>query len=596
MTEHRDDGKKISPWAYILIGLAGIGMLAIGVPMYFSGGRGQADAAEVNGQRISQYQLNNAASQLSQNLNTAVTPELRKNALEQLIGQLLLQQHAMQSGYELSNHSLEQMLRQRFPTVKDYEAALSNMHTTAKSFEAGIRAQQTQQNYYQMLSISADASRLPVDTLLSQMAQQRDVEIVSLPLAPFAAKVSVDDAALAAYFDSHQADYRTPEQVDIQYVLLDAGKLQNTAGITPEELAAHSLRAGKYIIFDKPEEAEKTAAAIQNGSLSFDSAAKEVDAGKIAGQTGRLDKHAKGKGVSKEADDALFAIGSIGGVSPLFDTEYGKMLIQLDAEEAAGDAIKQQILAERNAESYTKLANSLFDAAQNGAPISQIGQEAHIEPIALTGLTAGTQAPAWLQNQQLQNQLFGKNAAEVNKTALPVEIDANRSLFFVVTKREAPRQQMLDEVRPAVEKAYRAAEAMHGQQALAQQVQDGWKAGKEADAAAIAAAGGSISRYQGISQIIKPEASGLPAGLYMPVLEQTEKTAILNGEDGGLAVSRITAVRAGKASDVPEDMAKIIEQQQRYAASQQMLAGIEAYLRSKADISINQAVLEAEAQ
>lgn len=604
----QNDGKKINPWAYVLIGAAGLGMLFIGVPFFGGHGGGSQTAATVNGKDISTYQFNNAVNALRAQLGTSQNDNnaIRQTALQQLISQTVLSQHALQSGYEYSDKSLETYLHQQFPSAKDYENMLKNLNINAQSYENGIRNSETQQNYYEMLIAHSVPETVATEALFAQLAQTRDMELIRLPLAQAESGIQIDDNAIQNYYDAHQANYQTQQTVDIQYIILSADNLADTSEVSAEALAQarakeqeNSQRDGHYIIFDQATDAEQAATALKDGSKTFEQISADIQSGKIAGQAGVLDKHAKGKGVSEQADDALFALAKTGDVSPVFTTEYGKMMVQLGeidnpAETLSDEQLKAKIAQEQAGEHYTQLANHLFDVAQNGDDITQLAKQAKLTVQTLDNITANTVTPEWLKNPQLQSQLFGEHPSAVDKLGTPIEIDHTHSLFFTVSKRELPQTQPLSQVREQVIADLRRSEAQTKLEKTADNIKTLWEKGEDITAV-IQDNAGKQTTLQNLSQLQPASThSEISPELLTQLLSQDTQTAIHAAQNGDIVISRLLATHAGQLDTIHPEMRTIVQAQLNDSNAQNIMKGIVNYLREQAKIEVNNAVVNSD--
>ena len=107
-----------------------------------------------------------------------------------------------------------------------------------------------------------------------------------IPANQFMARVKIDDAKLKDYYDSHLADFRTPERVRAEYVVLSADNLAKQEPVTEEELKkAYEARASAFrveeqrrashILVKTKEEADKIVAELKKNPGAFAELAKK---------------------------------------------------------------------------------------------------------------------------------------------------------------------------------------------------------------------------------------------------------------------------------------------------------------------------------
>src|SRR5699024_9977207 len=99
---------------------------------------------------------------------------------------------------------------------------------------SGISAEQLRDNVRQDLSrqlllnaLIGSSFTLEAEAgLLDRLSrQQRDVEWVQLPTAALVEEVSLNEQEIADYYEQHAEQFKRPEQVKIDYILLDGSQV-----------------------------------------------------------------------------------------------------------------------------------------------------------------------------------------------------------------------------------------------------------------------------------------------------------------------------------------------------------------------------------
>ena len=595
----QESPKKIPKLAYALIAAAGLGMLFLDNP--FSQNQHVDNAvADVNGQEISRHQVDRMFSDLRARANPDIADStLRQNALDALISQVLLRQHALGSGYQLSDQALYQYIKGEFGDEATYQQMLDSNRITAQAYQEGLRQSQSVENYYRILSAAATAPEAN-QALLAQLSLARDVHGIRIPLAPFAAQIAVDEAALAQYFQEHQGEYLSQPWVNISYLLLNPAALADPSQITAEQLAAaraqraeNVVRGGQYLIFDHAADAEQAAADIRAGNRSFADVSAAISQGEIAGQAGDLNPNAKGKGISKEVDEALFAIDTIGGVSPVFNTEYGAMLVQLGSIEGAENlddaALRQEIAREQSQEQFSDIANRLFDAAQSGTPLADLAHQAGLSVAHLEGVNPSSRQAEWLSHAQVQEALFGGKALAAKAPVQAIDL-GNASLFMVVDERGEAAPQPLENVREQVVQDYQNEKAKADQQAAAKAIEEALANASAELGELIAQAQGEEGHYSQLSYLSAPEAELDPI-MYSFLMEQNTPLASHELPDQSIVVARIKAVYPLPEDKADAQLREMLGQQERIAQIRAMQEGLDQWLRAQSKIRVDNAAL-----
>lgn len=583
--------KKVSIWAYVLIGAAGLGILMFDVPTLWQPG-GQA-VAKVGEREITLAQLNEATSTWQSRLPDMPAKTLQDQALHQLIQQALLEEHALGSGFSYPDEFLHKQIEAEFATNEAYQSWLRERGISAMSFQESLRKNGTITSYYQTLFAAAPNDDALATAQLNDMAQTQDYTAVRLPLAPAAAGIAIDDAAVKAWYDAHPEAFMTPEEVSVRFIVLDRARLADAQEISAEALAAqqrqNERRAGQYLIFDDRSAADAALAALNAGEKTFADLAAEIQSGAIGGEAGDLPLQQHGKGVDPVADDALFALEKTGDVSPVLTSEnFNAMILTLtERQESSGDDARAQ-LAQNAAEArYSELAAKAFDAALAEKPLSQIA-EIIGEPIETADNLTAQSALDWLANAKIQLTLFGEHGLDVGKIAEPVELDAGRSIFYEITARKAPELRPFADVQNDAQSAWRMFEAGKMLDERSAEIAQAWRDGGDVDAL-IAQYGGERQPYRGINPLMPSE--GVSPEVAAELMRQNEAVTTAVAENGDRLITHLDAVHPGDASQLPEEMQQLLRQQQQASSRQETENAMAQWLEQNGDVKIYEARL-----
>ena len=566
--------KKTNRVTYLLVVVAGIGMLFIGVP--FFNHSGEINVATVNGQDIPQRLYSDTYRDLQQQQPNLSESELSQRAVRTLIERSLLEQHALDSRYRLSDSALYRIIKQQFGDNEKYSQFLSDNHISATAYQNSVRQEQSISAYYRAL-MAGDGNNNPLQQhYLQSQAQERGYTLYTIPRAPIAAAVNVEDAALEKHYQAHGERFSTPENVTIDYTIYDIA-----------DMPVSGRRSGRYIIIDDAKAAEDAASAIKNGEKTFADYWQAIGDKTLAGETGELALAAKGKGVDPKLDEALFALEKSGDVSPVIDTDFGKILLELGTVEAVDSSDKETVRRLARAEheaAYTERANQAFDSAQSGNGLAAVLGITGGKSETLTNITADSDAAPWLHNQAVQAQLFGEKALSDNKLATPVEIAPQVTLFFTVTQREKPQPRPFADVRAQVEADYRNEQANTTLRERGEALKTALAAGK---------AEALIAEYQVQSETVAPTnrfAAKNP--LVLDLFNRSERLTILDAPDGNLLVARLDSVAEGDPAKLPEAQRSALSQQWQLENFGATYNGIGSWLYGQAKIKINEEALQ----
>jgi peptidyl-prolyl cis-trans isomerase D len=223
----------------VFLGLIAITFATWGIESYtrFQGGRDAV--AVVNGIEISQREfaeeLRRQQEQLRRMFGGSIdpalldSPESRRTVLDAMVAQRLLMSEAGRAHMIMSREAVIEAITSApdfqengaFSPAK-YSAYLSSRGISDQRNVAELQTQIPLARFAGSIAETAIAPRTVAVRIAQLEAQKREVSEVRIPVQPFLAKVKIDDAQLKAHYDANQADYRTPERVRVEYVVLSA--------------------------------------------------------------------------------------------------------------------------------------------------------------------------------------------------------------------------------------------------------------------------------------------------------------------------------------------------------------------------------------
>ena len=445
-----------------------------GVDSYRKSGGSEAPAT-VNGEKISQQELDNALRQqqdrmrelMEANFDPSIfdTPEVKRTILENLVAQRLLGIQARVAGLTLSDEQLAQIIAGIESFHKDgkfdkqrYETVLKSQNMTPQIFESRVKQELSTRQLIDAYTQNGYASQATADNLIRLNEQQRVVSVAQLSMDSFLKQVKVEDAAIKEYFDKNQKEFQTPERVRAEYVIFSAASLQSQITVdqaeikkyyedhqsefgTPEQRkAAHILIA---VAANAPE-AEKQAAKgkaedilqqVKHAPAKFAELAKQYsqDPGSAA-NGGDLGFFGRGMMV-KPFDDAVFKL-MVGEVSALVQSDFGFHIIKLlavkDGKTPPMDSVKatiaQRLKVQKAEDRFTELAekfsNTVYEQSDSLKPAAEL-VKTPVQQVAW--LTKGQIGVAPWTEKALQ-ALFSDEVIKSKRNTAAIEIAPNTLL------------------------------------------------------------------------------------------------------------------------------------------------------------------------
>ncbi len=605
----------------IFLGLIAITFATWGIESY-TRFRGGADTiATVNGLTITQREfeaeLRRQQEQLRRmlggNFDPAVLerPEARRALLDSLVTQRLLASEAQKSRLAVTDDMLVELIHSvpafqsegRFSKAQ-YELALRSQNPPMSSaqFESRLRYDMILQQLTRAVGESAIAPRTVAERLTALEGQKREISEARIAGQQFVGQAEVDDAKVKAYYDANPAEFRTPERVRAEYVMLSADALARLEPATDAEIrAAYETRAAQFkveeqrrashILVKTREEADKLLLELKKAPGRFAELAKKrsQDPGS-AEKGGDLGWFAPGMMV-KPFEDAVFAMKKEGEIAGPAQSEFGFHVIRLtgvkggkarpleEVRKELADEIARQKGARKFAESAEAFSNLVYEQPDSLKPAAERFKLA-VRATSWIAKSANQELGA-LDNPKLLAALFSQDSIKSKRNTDAVEVAPGTLVAARVVEHQPAAQRGFDEVKKDI------GEKLRRQQAVGLAQKDG--AGKLEQLRKGSDAGVKWGASRTVS---RRDAQGLPRQLLEPVVAaDVAKLPAYVGipvPDAGYLLVRITKViEADPKEQSAEDGARV---GQLFGT-----AHYDAYLaslRSRADIEIKPENLE----
>ena len=258
------DGLQSHKWLmYIVLGSLALIFAAWGAYgiVSFNAG-GSTYAAEAGGQKVSIETARSAwlnqQAQYQQRLGGEIPPAqkafLQDRLLESMIRDALLTQRSHDLGYRVSEADVRDAVRNEpaFQIEGKYspEVArerLAQAGITLNAFEIELRGALQRAQLQNGIIVSDFQTATEIQRARALENEQREVRYALLSPDKYSADIQVDDAAVDAYYKSHQAQYMTPESASLQYAELRLDQLAAQVSLSDADLqAAYDKNKDRY--------------------------------------------------------------------------------------------------------------------------------------------------------------------------------------------------------------------------------------------------------------------------------------------------------------------------------------------------------------
>ncbi len=466
-----------------------------------------AAVATVAGQKITQAEWDASHQEQAQRVRQQRpeidpklldSPEARAQTLDALVRERVLAVASDKLHLGVSNERLQRLFvtDPQFAMLRNADNSINKDLVTAQgmsvaAFESRLRQDLTLQQVQGGIIGSVLAAKAPVNQALDALLQRREIRFTKFSTPEYLANAAPTDADIEAFYKSHEADFRAPEQASIEYVVLDLALLKKSVAVPEEDLrkyytenasrytAAEERRARHILVQaakDAPADVKQKAKAKADALLVearkspagfAELAKKNSDDPGSAPNGGDLDFFGRGAMV-KPFEDAAFAMKP-GEISNVVASDFGYHIILLDAvrggekkpfeavRAAIEDEVRQQGATQRWAEAAEQFTNTVYEQADCLQPV--------IDKLKLDKKTAtvrrqplpGASGP--LVSAKLLDAVFGNDAVKNKRNTDAVDTGPNQLTSARVVQHQPARTLPLAEVRDLVRQRLVATQA-----------------------------------------------------------------------------------------------------------------------------------------
>jgi peptidyl-prolyl cis-trans isomerase D len=480
----RDRAQGILAWVILILITVPFALWGIG--NYFDTGKAKPIAIVGKREFFEQDLLRLYEQQFAPLLQQGTLSEqaLKQQALEQLIQEELLFQAAVTKKLAVSDDQVAQFIRSlpfllsdgRFDAEK-YQHLLATEGISSDQFIAQVQRSLLSAQLGQAIVNSSFASDAEAESFYKLKNQRRKIAYFLLPLSE-ELKVSVSQEEIQAYYEQHKDQFKTPDRVAVDYLLLSRAELAAAYEPSEEELrryyeeqaqafTAEEQRRIRHLLIAlapnaSPEEKSKAKALIQElkqrleQGEDFAELAKQFsdDPGSKAqgGDLGLVTKSA----LEKNFVEAAFSL-PVGKISDPVETPFGYHLIQvteirpavLQPFAAVKDRIRDELKRQEAESKFYELAERLAQLAYENPNSLAPATEALGLKVQTTGLFTRDFGEGIAADPKVRAAAFSEEVLTGNNSE-PVEM-ADGTLVVLRLHQHLPGGQLpLDKVNDAI--------------------------------------------------------------------------------------------------------------------------------------------------
>lgn len=478
----------------IVLGVVVLGFSFFGIESYFVS-RTSTDVAEVGKVPISQDSFRERFGEYRQRMTRMMGDQVdgeyfqRIEVKRQVLDQLVNEQLLLNANEELGVLVPPETVREQIATIDAfftdgrfdptrYRTILAAQGMTPLGFEQRVRQDIAVRTLPEQISASAVVTAADVDTYLRLRHQTRNFRYVVLD-QPEPPSTEVGDDEIAAYYEAHQDDFKTPEQVSLQYLELDASQLD--IALVPDEATlrdryekekarweTQEQRLASHILVQVPgngtpddqkaalAEARAIRQQIEDGADFADVAKAESDDFGSRNQGGDLGWLEKGM-TDPAFEDALFSMQEGELSEPVLSSE-GYHIIRLrdirpgstrSFEEVRPDLEREYAETERD-RVFNQKAGRLTDLTyQDPSSLEGAAEDLGLE-VRTTGLFQRVGGAGIAANRDVVEAAFSDSVLVQGNNSDPIALGPDKLVVVRVAEHQPSRPRPLDEVRDTI--------------------------------------------------------------------------------------------------------------------------------------------------
>jgi peptidyl-prolyl cis-trans isomerase D len=469
----------------IVLAILAIPFALWGIESYTRVTGGREAVAKVNGLEISKRELDERMAQQLEQVRRAFgaqvdpsvldTPEARRALLDGIISQRLVMSEAGRRHLFMSKAAVIDAIAQapefqengQFSAAR-YSAYLASRNTTDQRYVAELQTELPLARLVNTVADAAIAPRSVASRLAALESQKREVSEVRIFGQQYLSQTKVEEAQVKAYYEANPAEFRTPERVRVEYLMLTGDALAKQDPVTEAEVkAAYEQRINQYsvaeirsvshILVKTREEAEKLLAETKRNPKSFGELAK-----KHSLDTGTAERGGDLGAVTRESLDpklaeTVFAMKN--GETRVAESKFGFHVVRVAVQagksrsfEEVRKELTDELSRQKSARKFAEVGEAFSDLVYQEADSLKPAAEKFKLPIQTSGWIAKTarQELGALDNPKLLAALFSADSLQAKRNTPAVQVAPGVLVAARVIEHRAEEQVKYDDVKAAI--------------------------------------------------------------------------------------------------------------------------------------------------
>lgn len=614
--------------AKIIIGLIVALMALFGVETIIGGFITAPPVAEVNGEEISEIQLENSTQQLlgsfGGNIDSLDQGLVRQIALNQLVEETVLRQSAENATMTVSSDQIDRTIlsTQAFQINGVFDTDLALRTMAAQGMNAPLYREYLEERMIMsQLANAYSASNFVTNAELERIAalqgQTRDFRYIPITLGTRTLGTAITDEEIQAYYDANPQDFSLDESVSVSYVLLDSNAIFDEVEVDESQIREQyelerdsfegaSERRASHILFEiTGSEADTIAAAsaarqrILDGE-DFGDVARELSIDTISAEDDGDIGYTDGSAFPESVEEALATL-ELNAISEPVVSEFGVHLIKLteDAEnvavpyEEARDRIEREIKSSEVALLYAERLEDMSNLAFETGDLTTISEDLGLEIQESDSFTR-TGGPGPFSNPTLISEAFSDSVLVDGNNSEVIELNPSQSMVLRILEHTPASVQPLEEVQAEIAVIIRTEMETEATQVLGEEIREALESGESLEEL-LSSNELEWIEEQGVDRnalTLNREIIGQVFSMPAPAEGETVVEGI-SLANGSYAVIELNKVNAGQASDLEDTERESLTASLLQQLGNRDFQAFIANLRATADVESNLPELDA---
>ena len=493
-----------------------------------------AKVATVNGKAITQTEWDNAhrqdvdrlrASNPSVDLNLLDSPQIKYASLQQLVRERVLAAAAADEHLTVSDASLAAYLQNDSSiaalrradgslNMDEYRRLLALQGMTPEQFEARVRGDLSVQQVLGAVANTSFSTQAEADVAMNAFLERREVRLLKLSAADYAAKINPTDAELDAFYKANLARYQAPDSARVEYMVLDLDRIKKSIEVNEQDLRKYyeqnsaqlgepEQRRAAHILIAAPKDApaadrqkakataEALLASLRKAPDTFADVARKSSQDDISAPSGGdLGFFRNDRGTDPAIAKATFALAKAGDISDVIESDFGYHIVRLTEVKASGVPPFEQARAKLEDQYRTQEAQKRFgelaEEFRNGVYEQADSLKPTADKLKLSVQTADnvTRAPAAgasgpLANAKFLAALFSADSLDKKRNTEAMDLGSNELASGRVVSYSPAHAKPFAEVKNEVRAAYVAQKGTEQALKAGQEKVKAWEAKPE---------------------------------------------------------------------------------------------------------------------